>query len=82
MSHSAPERLARLLLEWTATSVDQTEPKVKLALTHEEIAQIIGTSRETAPRVLADFRKRQIAVLKGSTLTIRNKAILEKLVGA
>jgi len=60
----------------------QTEPKVKLALTHEEIAQIIGTSRETVTRVLADFRKRQIAVLKGSTLTIRNKAILEKLVGA
>jgi CRP/FNR family transcriptional regulator len=62
--------------------VDQTEPKVKLALTHEEIAQIIGTSRETVTRVLADFRKRQIATLKGSTLTVRNKAILEKLVGA
>ena len=55
LSHSAPERLARLLLEWTATSPDKTEPKVKLALTHEEIAQIIGTSRETVTRVLADF---------------------------
>jgi len=72
LSHSAPERLARLLLEWTATSTDQSEPKVKLALPHGEIAQIIGTSRETVTRVLADFRKRQIAVLKGSTLTIRN----------
>jgi len=74
--------LARLLLEWTASTHDQAEPNVKLALTHEEIAQIIGTSRETVTRVLADFRKRQIAVLKGSTLTIRNKSILEKLVGA
>lgn len=82
LSHSAPERLARLLLEWTASSPEQAEPKVKLALTHEEIAQIIGTSRETVTRVLADFRKRQIAVLKGSTLTVRNKGILEKLVGA
>ena len=71
-----------MLLEWTATSPDKAEPKVKLALTHEEIAQIIGTSRETVTRVLADFRKRQVAVLKGSTLTIRNKAVLEKLVGA
>ncbi len=61
---------------------DQPEPKVKLALTHEEIAHIIGTSRETVTRVLADFRKRQVAVLKGSTLTIRNKSVLEKLVGA
>ena len=82
LSHSAPERLARLLLEWTSGSPQQAEPKVKLALTHEEIAQIIGTSRETVTRVLADFRKRQIAVLKGSTLTVRNKAVLERLVGA
>jgi CRP/FNR family transcriptional regulator len=65
-----------------STSHEQAEPKVKLALTHEEIAQIIGTSRETVTRVLADFRKRQVAVLKGSTLTIRNKSVLEKLVGA
>ena len=84
LSHSPPERLARLLLEWSSKNGESAkqEPRLKLALTHEEIAQIIGTSRETVTRVLADFRKRQIAVLKGSTLTIRNKPILEKLVGA
>jgi CRP/FNR family transcriptional regulator len=80
LSHSVPERLARLLLEWASASSDRAEPKVKVALTHEEIAQMIGTSRETVTRTLADFRKRQIAVLKGSTLTIRSKAALEKLV--
>jgi CRP/FNR family transcriptional regulator, cyclic AMP receptor protein len=83
LSHSAPERLARLLLEWSATGDHDPEGlRIKVALTHEEIAQIIGTSRETVTRTLADFRKRQIAVLKGSTLTIRNKAFLERLVGA
>ena len=56
--------------------------RVKVALTHEEIAQIIGTSRETVTRTLAEFRKKQIAVLKGSTLMIRNKMALERLVGA
>ena len=35
-----------------------------LALTHEEIAQLIGTSRETITRTLADFRKRNIVELK------------------
>jgi CRP-like cAMP-binding protein len=40
-------------------------PKVKLGLTHGEIVQIIGTSQESETRVLAGFRKRQIAVLKG-----------------
>ena len=79
LSHSAPERLARLLLEWAQ---DERDGRIKVALTHEEIAQIIGTSRETVTRTLADFRKKQIAVLKGSTLTIRNKGALERLVGA
>jgi CRP/FNR family transcriptional regulator, cyclic AMP receptor protein len=79
LSHSAPERLARLLLEWAQ---EERDGRIKVALTHEEIAQIIGTSRETVTRTLADFRKKQIAVLKGSTLTIRNKGALERLVGA
>ena len=82
LSHSAPERLARLLLEWSVGFNNNDEVKVKLSLTHEEIAQIIGTSRETVTRVLAEFRKKQIAVLKGSTLTIRNKPALERLVGS
>ncbi len=83
LSHSAPERLARLLLEWSAgeAAIDHGL-RVKVALTHEEIAQIIGTSRETVTRTLADFRRKQIAVLKGSTLLIRNKPALERLVGA
>jgi CRP/FNR family cyclic AMP-dependent transcriptional regulator len=80
LSHSAPEKLARLLLEWSMASAEQRDIKVKLSLTHEEIAQIIGTSRETVTRVLADFRKRKMAVLKGSTLTINNRPALERLV--
>jgi CRP/FNR family transcriptional regulator, cyclic AMP receptor protein len=48
-------------------------------LTHDEIAQIIGMSRETVSRTLADFRKRHIAVLHGSTLLIQNVAALRQL---
>jgi CRP/FNR family cyclic AMP-dependent transcriptional regulator len=52
---------------------------MKLSLTHDEISQIIGTSRETVTRVLADFRKKRFVLLKGSTLTIQNKPGLERL---
>jgi CRP/FNR family transcriptional regulator len=52
---------------------------VKLALTHEEIAQMIGTSRETVTRLFADLKKRQIVQAKGSTLVIRNKMALKAL---
>ncbi len=81
LSHSAVEKLAKLLLEWSARNGEaaKAEPRVKLALTHEEIAQMIGTSRETVTRLFADLKKRQIVQAKGSTLLIRNKAALKSL---
>ena len=41
---------------------------------------MIGTSRETVTRLFADFKKRQIIQLKGSTLVIRNRGALETMV--
>ena len=79
LSHSAGEKLAKLLLEWTFKKgqAAKHEPRLKLAFTHEAIAQMIGTSRETVTRMLADFRERQIVQVKGSTLVIRDKAALK-----
>jgi CRP/FNR family cyclic AMP-dependent transcriptional regulator len=81
LSHSAAEKLAKLLLEWSSKNGEATkaEPRLKLALTHEEIAQMIGTSRETVTRLFADLKKRQIVQAKGSTLLIRNKQALRTL---
>jgi len=84
LSHSAAEKLAKLLLDWTAKNGEaaKVEPRLKLALTHEEIAQMIGTSRETVTRLFADLKKRQIVQAKGSTLLIRNKAALKQIASA
>src|SRR5437660_1764949 len=83
LSHSVSEKLARLLLEWAINGEETKEGiRIKLALTHEEIAQLIGTSRETVTRVLGEFREKEFAQLRGSTLLIRNKSALEKLIGA
>jgi CRP/FNR family cyclic AMP-dependent transcriptional regulator len=82
LSHSAGEKLARFLLELSAEGEQTAEGvRAKMGLTHEEIAQIIGTSRETVTRLLAEFRRKKFATLKGSTLLIHNKPELEKLVG-
>jgi len=51
-------------------------------LTHEEIGQIIGMSRETVTRTLADFRKQRIAELHGSNLLIQNMSAIQELAGA
>ncbi len=80
LSHSAAEKLAKLLLEWSIPNGDtRASGRIKLSLTHEEVAQMIGTSRETVTRLFADFKKRQYIQLNGSTLLIRNKASLEAM---
>jgi CRP/FNR family transcriptional regulator len=80
LSHSASGKIAKFLLESAADGlVTDGIVRTTLALTHEEIAQRTGTSRETITRILSDFRKRNIVELKGSRLTIRNKVALERL---
>jgi CRP/FNR family transcriptional regulator, cyclic AMP receptor protein len=82
LSHSVGERLARFLLEWTADGLTTNGVvRAKLALTHEEIAQLIGSSRETVTRALSELRKQRIAEMFGSTLLVRNKPALEGLAG-
>jgi CRP/FNR family transcriptional regulator, cyclic AMP receptor protein len=80
LSHSAAEKLATLLLEWNSRHGDaKPEPRLTLRLTHEEIAQMIGTSRETVTRLFADLKKQQIVQTKGSTLVIRNTEALHEI---
>jgi CRP/FNR family transcriptional regulator, cyclic AMP receptor protein len=78
LSASAQEKLARLLLTWTE-GIQQTKEgtRIKLPLTHEEIAEFIGTTRETVTRTLSDFKVRHLVAIQGSTLMIPNRAALE-----
>lgn len=83
LSHSVAEKLARFLLDLSAQhDSGKEEVKLTLTLTHEEIAQIIGASRETVTRVFADFKKKQLLQVKGSTLIIKNKAALESILAS
>jgi CRP/FNR family transcriptional regulator, cyclic AMP receptor protein len=82
LSHSAAEKLARFLLEYCASHGNGgPEIRAKMTLTHEEIGQMIGASRETVSRLFASFKKQQILQVKGSTLIVSNKAGLESLTG-
>src|SRR5271154_5325803 len=82
LSHSAAEKLARFILDWAAHHGEGSgEMRSTLTLTHEEIAQMIGASRETVSRIFADFKKKKLVQIKGSTLVIRNKSELETLAG-
>lgn len=82
LSNSPAERFAKLLLGWSQTPSNGDATQVKLTLTHEEIAEMIGTTRETVSRLFAQFKKKQLVQLKGATLIIRNRDALEKLVNS
>src|ERR1700694_5927090 len=80
LSHSAREKLARFLLDWSANHQSENGAvKFKLTLTHEEIAQMIGASRETVTRLFADFKKKSLLQIKGSSVTLKDKRGLEQL---
>ncbi len=82
LSDSVTEKLARLLLGWCEKNGRETERGIhlKFSLTHGEIAQMIGVSRETVTRQLGEMRGRGIIYLKGSTLLIPDRAALQNLV--
>jgi len=87
LSNSVPEKIAKLLLSWAEHPLKYTGPQkksqeiaIRVTLTQEEIAQFVGTSRETVSRVLGDFRKKGWVRIKGATWSITNKRALENLV--
>lgn len=81
LARSSAGKLAKLLLSWTPPTSDNSnkEIRVRYGLTHEEMAQMIGASRETVTRLLGDLRRKQLIRLEGSTLVIRNRMALEAL---
>ena len=83
LSHSVGEKLARFLLDLSESHDNgKGEVKVTLTLTHEEIAQTIGASRETVTRLFSEFKRKQLLQVKGSTLIIKNKAGLESVLNS
>jgi len=83
LSRTAAEKVARFLLESATKGQDTTLGKrFNLALTHEEISQIVGISRETVTRTLTQFKTRALIAMKGSTVVIRNESGLRALVAA
>ena len=77
LSGSASGRLAQLLLEWANTAAcGKPELRFTMALTHEELANMAGTSRETVTRLLNQFERDHLITRRGSMMTILNPGSL------
>lgn len=81
LAQTTSEKLAKLILDWCKDG-EKTPKGVRLSVlqTHEEIAQMIGTTRETVTRLLSDFRRRKIIEVKGSTLFVARAMDLQGMV--
>jgi CRP/FNR family transcriptional regulator, cyclic AMP receptor protein len=82
LAHSAMGKLAGFLLWWAGRGQPTKQgTRVVLTLTHEEIGQMIGLSRETVTRTMSDFKRHQLIGTKGATLVIENTAALQQFAG-
>lgn len=77
------ERLAKLLLSWTSVSNDDTsrnDYSFNLPLTHQEIADRIGATRETVSKLFSELRRKNLLRSEGRELTIMNRLELQRIV--
>jgi len=80
LSGSAAGRLASVLLDWgRASSCGKPEMRFNMALTHEELANLVGSSRETITRMLSRFRRDKLIQMHGASILILSPERLEEL---
>jgi CRP/FNR family transcriptional regulator, cyclic AMP receptor protein len=77
---SSAGKLAKLLLSQSrAQDEDAVEVRFQSSMTHEEMAQRIGSSRETVTRLLSDLKRKQLIRLEGPMMIIRDRMALEAM---
>lgn len=74
LPQTANARLAKLILEWGTHSV-----RIDKVFTHEEIAQMICSSRETVTRLLASLGRQQIIRVTSDSILIQDRFALETI---
>jgi CRP/FNR family cyclic AMP-dependent transcriptional regulator len=79
LARSSTEKLVRLLLSWVARQPRNRELRVSTEFTHEEISQMIGSSRETVTRLLSEMKRKDLIRLEGETLVIPNRIALQAI---
>ena len=84
LTRSSAGKLARLLLSQSSRQDSHRretpgETRIHTAMTHEEMAQRIGASRETVTRLLSHLRKKQLIRVDGPNLIIHDRTGLEAL---
>jgi len=76
---SAAGRLAGLILDWADEARRNSQAFINMPLTHEELASMTATSRETITRTLGRMKKDKIISTRGVALTVLQPMALRQL---
>jgi CRP/FNR family cyclic AMP-dependent transcriptional regulator len=76
--HQANEKFAKFLL----TLDEEGTNRLTLTLTHSEISEVLGISRETVTRAFADFKSAKWIAVDGPSISICNREALQRLIAA
>ena len=78
LSGSASSKLASVLLEWGRMGGGAGALEFRMPLTHEELGNMAGLSRETVTRLLAKFRREGMVKQKGETMALPQPEVMER----
>jgi CRP-like cAMP-binding protein len=77
---SAEQKLACFLLHWAADRRQTgSQNPAAITLTHKEIAERIGASRETVTRLFSRFKRRRLVEIHHGAVVISSKAGLKNI---
>ncbi len=81
LSHSATQKLAQVLIRWDMheDSGPTGKTRLRFPLTHKELGEILGVSRETVTRLLSTFERQELIHCRGTTLVIEDERTLRVL---
>lgn len=82
LEESTSAKIARFLVDLCNENGRATENgiRIRIDMSHRELAQLLGTSRETITRRMSELRKSSVIQVKGSTVFVRDKKLLEQII--
>jgi len=76
---SVKQRLAELLLTLKNKFGVNEDGQIDIALTREELANVVGTATESVIRLLSEFKVERYIDINGKKITILNERVLENI---
>jgi CRP-like cAMP-binding protein len=81
--YDVPARLAHLLAQMAGTNGRKTKEGmlIRIKLTHQELANLVGSTRETTTLILNEFRRRGLLEFTGRKIVVSDPEALLQLGG-